>query len=80
MQYLGLELFPLYNTWNKSQMVEIAFGVRRWSVGIYLFSNQCRFGRGWNDFVRDNNFQVGEKLKFTHVGGTIFQVCYDNQM
>lgn len=80
MQYLGVELFPLYKSWKKSQTVTIAFAGKRWTVGIYLFNNQCRFGRGWNEFVGGNSLQVGDKLKFTHVGGSMFEVCYDNQM
>lgn len=61
-------------------MVTIGFAGSRWTVGIYLFSNQCRFEKEWNEFVGDNSFQVGDRLKFTHVCGSIFEVCYANEM
>lgn len=74
VQYIGIELFPMYRSWKKSKIVRLVLGGRSWTLGVYRTKKNYRFGRWWNEFATDNNLEVGKKLKNIHVGNSTFKV------
>ncbi|KAK1405313.1 hypothetical protein POM88_004918 [Heracleum sosnowskyi] len=59
---------------NDSVSRFIAHG-RQWRVEVKLESNICRFGHGWNEFVRDNDLVAGDIciLKLVNFVGRLIQ-------
>lgn len=74
MQYFARDFLRIYRGWKNLALVRLVYCEICWYVEVYRWKNMCRFGIGWNDFMKDNNFSVGQNLIFTYAGNKIFEV------
>ncbi|KAK1360715.1 hypothetical protein POM88_045189 [Heracleum sosnowskyi] len=72
--YFGRNLFSLYRTWKNGKIVTLLCGGKSWEVAIHRKKKMCRFGKGWDDFTKDNDLGVGKMVTFYHVSGYTFHV------
>lgn len=73
-QYFGRQLLHIYKTWNKSTLVSLLRGNQSWELKVHRYKKNCRFGRGWDAFVKDNGFIEGDRVQFTHITNSTFRV------
>ncbi|KAK1385310.1 hypothetical protein POM88_023045 [Heracleum sosnowskyi] len=72
--YVARHLFRIYRSWKNYIMVNLIRRGECWKVGVCIKRRICRFGRGWDDFTKNNELKEGDRVKFTHVSDNTFQV------
>ncbi|KAL1833940.1 hypothetical protein ACET3Z_003591 [Daucus carota] len=53
-----------YKKWKNNDKVILRVEKRRWTVYCSVNSNQCRFGRKWGKFARENSLNVDDVCVF----------------
>lgn len=67
-------MLTTYRSWKNGYIVTLSYGDGSWKVALHRRNKMCRFGLGWNLFTKDNEFAIGQNLKFIYVGNSKFQV------
>ncbi|KAK1384321.1 hypothetical protein POM88_022056 [Heracleum sosnowskyi] len=59
---LNLDLENLYKDWKDITKVYLTFVERSWEIGIEWIGGRCYFGRGWSDFTKETELDVGDSM------------------
>lgn len=78
MQYIATKLKWLYQSWGKRTWVILSYMNRDWNVEVLKNKNRCRFGRGWDEFIVNNNILPGQRMTFKSNGANKFEVTATN--
>lgn len=74
LQYCSTRLYNTYKDWQNGSNVNLRFGGREWEVAVLRKQRACRFGKGWDTFVKKNNLKRGENLIFNFEHPSTFHV------
>ncbi|KAK1388565.1 hypothetical protein POM88_016743 [Heracleum sosnowskyi] len=75
--YIAKNLSSIYKHWGKRTSITLGFGAEQWTVEALRNHRVCRFGIGWDDFIKDNNISADDVLYFEYVGHYGFHVRID---
>lgn len=56
------DIEPLYKNWDVCDKVKLVLSEKHWEISIKWFGGNCYFGKGWYQFARDAEVDVGDTL------------------
>lgn len=72
------DLKKLYGTWEDGSKVVLRFIKSSWEIEIERLGGKCVFGKGWHEFAKETELEVGDKLMLyadMSTDAMIFNVC-----
>lgn len=66
--YIPRNITPTNRNWMKGDKIILQTGRGSWRVGLVLSNDSSRISAGWNKFVRDNDIELNNRLRFTLLG------------
>ena len=58
----------------KNNNITLSVGEREWIVKVNQSQSYYRLGRGWRDFVNDNDLSINDVLLFENIGAGHYNV------
>lgn len=63
-QSLNLDIEDLYKDWKDVTKVYLTSVEKSWEIGIEWIDGKCFFGKGWYEFTKETELDVGDTLVF----------------
>lgn len=73
MQYLT-HFSEICKNWENRTLVRLLYEEANWTVEVKSSGRIRRFGKGWDDFIEDNDLAEGNVLQFRYTAPYTFQV------
>lgn len=67
LQIIPRELQSFYEVWDLQKVITVSYGGKYWKMKGTNTGFCCRFGDGWNNFIKENSLSEGTTLYFKYI-------------